>query len=314
MNFNFGEVLSRAWQITWKYKVLWIFGILAGCNRGGGGNRGSSNVEYQTGSGDNLFPRQWQIFFENLGGWLVSHWWVMALIGLVFLVLILVAIFLGTIGRIGLIKGTLDAEAGAESLSFGTLFSESMPFFWRVFGLSLLIFLAFLVILSPLIFFGVVTAGVGFLCILPLLCLLVPVGIVVNLILELANVAIVKENVGIWDGFRRGWEMIRTNIGPLLVMALILFAISLAIGLIIAMPIFIIVIPAFIASIGMGQGSNISYIPLIVAGLCFAAYLPVAWLLNGVLTTYIGSAWTLTYLRLSPPAADNTPVVAEGNA
>jgi hypothetical protein len=28
MNFDFGEVLSRAWQITWKHKVLWIIGIL----------------------------------------------------------------------------------------------------------------------------------------------------------------------------------------------------------------------------------------------------------------------------------------------
>ena len=39
MNFNFGEVLTRAWQITWKYKVLWIFGILAGCSEGSGGGR-----------------------------------------------------------------------------------------------------------------------------------------------------------------------------------------------------------------------------------------------------------------------------------
>ena len=36
-NFNFGEVLTRAWQIIWKHKVLWIFGILASCARGGGG-------------------------------------------------------------------------------------------------------------------------------------------------------------------------------------------------------------------------------------------------------------------------------------
>ena len=28
MNFNFGEVLTRAGQITWKYKVLWISGIV----------------------------------------------------------------------------------------------------------------------------------------------------------------------------------------------------------------------------------------------------------------------------------------------
>jgi len=51
MNFNFGEVLTRAWQITWKYKVLWIFGILAGCTNGGGGGGGGGggNSGYSTG-------------------------------------------------------------------------------------------------------------------------------------------------------------------------------------------------------------------------------------------------------------------------
>ena len=33
MNFNFGEVLTRAWQIIWKHKVLWIFGIWQGAVR-----------------------------------------------------------------------------------------------------------------------------------------------------------------------------------------------------------------------------------------------------------------------------------------
>src|SRR5512145_3031259 len=28
MNFNFGEVLTRAWQITWKHKNLWLAGIV----------------------------------------------------------------------------------------------------------------------------------------------------------------------------------------------------------------------------------------------------------------------------------------------
>jgi type IV secretory pathway TrbL component len=30
MNFDLGEVLSRAWQITWKHKALWVIGILFG--------------------------------------------------------------------------------------------------------------------------------------------------------------------------------------------------------------------------------------------------------------------------------------------
>jgi len=41
MNFNFGEVLTRAWQIIWKHKVLWIFGFLAGCGQSGSSVRGN---------------------------------------------------------------------------------------------------------------------------------------------------------------------------------------------------------------------------------------------------------------------------------
>ena len=29
---DIGSVLTRAWNITWKYKVLWLLGILAGCS------------------------------------------------------------------------------------------------------------------------------------------------------------------------------------------------------------------------------------------------------------------------------------------
>ena len=144
-----------------------------------------------------------------------------------FLLLIVVSIFLGTIGRIGLIKGSYEAEQGAESLAFGELFSTSMPYFWRVFGLSFLIGLAFLLLFIPIILIGVLSAGVGFLCLLPLICLLIPVGIAVGIIIEQANRAIVLEDLGIFDGLKRGWEIARSNIGPIIIMALILFGISL---------------------------------------------------------------------------------------
>jgi uncharacterized protein (DUF2062 family) len=28
MHFDFGDVLTRAWKITWKHKVLWILSVL----------------------------------------------------------------------------------------------------------------------------------------------------------------------------------------------------------------------------------------------------------------------------------------------
>ena len=52
---DFGYVLKRAWQIIWKFKVLWIFGILASC--GQAGSSGGSNSGYRfSGQDINLAP------------------------------------------------------------------------------------------------------------------------------------------------------------------------------------------------------------------------------------------------------------------
>ena len=34
---EFGEILTKAWKIIWKFKILWVFGILSSCGHGGGG-------------------------------------------------------------------------------------------------------------------------------------------------------------------------------------------------------------------------------------------------------------------------------------
>jgi hypothetical protein len=313
MNFNFGEVINRAWQITWKYKVLWIFGILASCSRGsGGGSSGGGGGGGGEGNGYSPFhTNEMERIFNQIGDWLASNWWVVALIILGVILLVLISIFLGTIGRIGLIRGTLQAEEGAEKLSFGELFSGAMPYFWRVFGLSFLIGLITFLLFIPFLFFGVLTAGIGFICMLPLLCLLIPVSIAIYLIIELANVAIVKENIGLWDGWKRGWELLRTNLGPVILMGLILFVISFVIGLVIALPILMIVVPA---AIGMASGQTLDTNMWIIAGVCFAAFLPVALLVQGVFNTFMGAAWTLTYNRLTNKPEQPAILPTEANA
>ncbi len=305
---DIGNVLSRAWQIIWKYKVLWLFGILAGCANSGGG-AGNFRTSYQ---GDT--PQQMQPFvdqFERIPEGMI----VVLVIGFVLLVLILVVlgIFLGTVGKIGLIRGTQQAEAGATSLTFGELFSGSTPFFWRVFGLNLIVGLTIaLVVMVLAVFFivgAVLTLGIGALCIIPILCLLVPVGWAINLVVEQANIAIVLENLGIMDGLRRGWEVVKANAGMMIVMSLILWlAISGIGGVILGLPVVLIVAPAVFGF--MTESQTAVGAGLLTAGLCFVAYLPVLIVLNGILTGYIESAWTLTYMRLTgraavaPPAAE----------
>ncbi|HQX02273.1 MAG TPA: hypothetical protein PLQ94_09200 [Anaerolineales bacterium] len=311
-NFNFGEVLTRAWQIIWKHKVLWIFGILASCARGGGGGSsgGGGNSGYQTGSGDNPFSGdKIERVMNQVGTFLENNWWIIIAVIVGIFLLSFVFYFLGMMGRIALIRGVAQADKDAESLSFGELWAESMPFFWRVFGLNFLIGLAFLVLFIPLVLFGIVTAGIGFLCLIPLLCIMVPLSWVVMAIIEQAQNAIVLEDLNMLDGFKRGWEIVKANAVPIIIMMLILGIGSGIIGVIIALPIIIAVVPAVI---GMAVSQQ-TLTPFYIAAACCVAYFPVLLFFNGVLTAYIQASWTLTYLRLVKPQ-EEAPVIIEANA
>src|SRR3990170_1219313 len=293
---NYGEVLSRAWQIIWKHKILWIFGILAGCGTSGGG---AGN--FQTSFRGELPPRI-QRSFEGIGQ--IPEWQIALLVGIliiVILILIVVAIFLGTIGRIGLVRGTQQADQGIEPLLFSDLFNGSLSYFWRVFGLNLLVgiagFIAVLLLIVPFVFLAVITLGLGVLCIIPLICILVPLAWLVGVIIEQANIAIVVENVGIMEGLRHGWEIFRANLGTMIVMALILYlGVNLIGGFLIGLPLALVVAPVIAGALTGGErafGGG-----LLVSALCFVAYLPVLIVLSGILRGYIESGWTLAYLRL----------------
>jgi hypothetical protein len=311
-NFKFGEVLTRAWQIIWQNKVLWIFGIMASCARGnGGGNGGGGNSGgYQSDPGDVPFSEdQLERSMTQFGQYLTENIWIIIAVAVFIILLSLVFYFLGMMGRVGLIQGTYKVENGAATLAFGEVWSESLPYFWRVLGLNFLIGLALFIIFVPFIFLGIVTAGIGFLCIIPLICILIPLGLILNVVIDQAQAAIVIENLGMWEGFKRGWEIVKSNIGVMIVMALILIIGGAVLSFIISLPIILAVIPLVIGASSLDE----SLTPLYIAIACCAAYLPVIIFLNGILTAYIQSAWTLTYLRLTKPKEENA-IIIEANA
>lgn len=322
MNFNFGEVLTRAWQIIWKHKVLWVFGILASCGRGGGGGNGgggNSGFDAPSGQPPDLSPQalRWlQTIEENLTTIVVMT---LALICVIWIV----TIFIGTIGKTGLIRGTAQVDGGAEALVFGELFSGSIPYFWRMFGLSLILGLPVFIIavaIAVVVAGGLVASGgeegalLAMMGIIPVLlgclCLLVPVGFVLGIIFRQAENAVVLEDMSVIPAIARGWEVFKANLGTMILMAIILGVIGFVSGFVIAIPFFIIVFPAMLAYFAGGGDSNI---PLILMGVCTCLVIPVAMILQGIIIAYTESAWTLTYLRLAKPQ-DNASVLAEANA
>lgn len=292
---NFGEVLSRAWQIIWKHKILWIFGIMAGC----AGNGGSApNIQY---SFSTELPPQISAYLDGFPPEQIPLWIGLAVV--VILILVAVSIFFGTIGRIGIIRGTLQVEQSTPQLSFSELFRGSLPYFWRVFALvllvSIVIFLVVLIVSIPIVLLTAVTFGFALLCFLPFICLLVPLAWLVQAYIELGIVSIVADNLGITAALQRAWTMVSNNFGAVILMALILIlGIGAIGGLIISAPLLLVLAP--VLSITFFSSANAVPFVALISILCLVIYLPLLIVLSGILRSYISSAWTLTYLRLTP--------------
>lgn len=299
---DFGKVLTRAWEIIWKFKALWIFGILASC----GGNF-SGNFNFSAGRRDfrNLPPNverffnEWarnfeQFFNERNIGLIIAIICIALLIGLLFWAI-------GVFGKAGLIKGAINAEVGAKSIGFRSLAGETWQLLGRALGLSLLLFLIpfTLIVLLGIggAIFAAATIGIGLICLIPLACLLIPIFLLYVVYSETAYIALIKEGLSVGQAFSRGWEVFRNNLGNLIGMGLILFVGGLLVGLIIAIPMIALFAPAFFGFLSkdpdaLGSGLVISVILFIIA-------LPFLIVINGIVRAYIQSAWTLTYLQLT---------------
>jgi hypothetical protein len=322
MKFDIIEVFTRAAKITWRHKVLWIFGILASCGRGSGSssNGSSRNSQFTDSQPSREMFRQLSEFADKAASWFSQNPWIIYVLIAVFLIIWLLQIFITTVGSIGLIRGAYHAEIGAEKIKFSELFSESLRYFWRTIGMGLLVFLpviaVFIGVFIVLIFViesspDSTGSGIGvFALIFGLCCCFIPFMIALGIFYSQALRALILEDLGIFASLSRGWKVFVENIGGLLVMAVILFIVNLIIGIAIAIPVFIVMYPVMFSFL---KGNINSWQPFIFAGVFVLLYSPVAWFLSGLLTTYIETIWTLIYIRIRPQK-EEAPVMIEANA
>lgn len=327
MNFDILEVFTRAGKITWKYKVLWLFGMLASCGRGSGGNSNSSGNNNNFGNQPNGSPfspemeRQLLNFVENIGTWVQQNTWILFLFIAFVLISVVLQIFFYYIGTAGLARGVVHAENGVEKIQFGELFSESLKYFWRLFGASLLASLPFIVFFVSIIILlflsveiasGEVFGGVFALFFISFCCCFFPILIFFGLYLTQVHRAIIVENMKVFPAFARAWEILTKNILGLILVGIALFIGGGILSILISLPALLAIVP-LIGSLLSGQID--SWQPFIFAGIFLLCYSPIAWFLNGILLTYIETVWTLVYLRvIKRKEESNTPVLSEANA
>jgi hypothetical protein len=135
---EFGKIFRRAWEITWRYKILWVFGFvvaLSGGAGGAGGGRGGTGMNYSMPAPSNLDLR-WGVI-------VVALILLALLVGLIFAALTIIA-------RGALIDGARQAEEEGQ-VSGGQAWHKAVRRFWSLLGIYLLAGLIVLALLLPIL-------------------------------------------------------------------------------------------------------------------------------------------------------------------
>lgn len=293
MQFDFSEVLTRAWQITWKHKILWAYGFLL------------------TMFGFLFIPLSIiPVFAPDISDRMIDEPWLALILVAGFFVFILALYPVSVIMNGALTVGVLRAERGEDKLSFMELIRESFPFFWRILGLMLLygvaMIIAMLAFSALQVILTLVTFGLAAICMVPLSFLTYPVIFIWYACMEQSMTAIVADNMNIMDAAQQGWQIFRKNIGAVAIVGLVLYlGVSFISGFaMLPMLAPFLAIPFALESIELN--TNI----FLVAVICAAVYGTLFLILQGGILAFMKAGWVLTYLHLTRSLAAQ-PVLLE---
>ena len=289
---NFGEILKKAWNVSWKNKLLWLFALFGPLAGGTSFNFNSSNYRFSDHDmGSYQYSGDWgyQIseFFNNIN----SIFLILAIVGFV-LVMIVISVILNIYGTAGVILGTSGVIAEDKKPKFKELIKSSSPYFWKLLLLNVVLFLLGIAAFIAFIIGTVMTLGL----LVCLIILLIPVFYLVNIYLGFVYVAMVKDNLNLMEAFKKAWELFRDNFTNNIIWALIIgigkFVINMIVGLVM---IVIGVLLAIVIAAAVDQTSGILIALAIVLGLMMLAYVIFLFVFSAFESSFVWSTIILIY-------------------
>jgi len=288
MDFDFGEILTRALKITWKHKVLWLFSAMPTI-------MSFLFVPFM------FLP----IFFSETDPYREPFFvdqpvYVLLFIGFSLFISALSVVLYG-ISSSAVTLGVLQVDGGTEKLGTGKLFEDSKPYWWRVLGVLLLIGIGisfiFMVVFGCMTMIGTVTVGLGFICMMPLFLVIYPIMMVLYGFIEISQAAVVVDDIGVTDAIRRGWELVKVNFWRILLISFIVYMGIRILSSIIVLP---FMTPFFFFPFLMEGGQfepNPRTMMLFIGGFSLILF-PVMAFIQGVTITFLKSTYTIVYLSL----------------
>ncbi len=306
------NILSRAWQITWRSKYLWFFGLFAALL----GNGGELEVIFRGFSGDmsqGLFPAlrrfaETGIFSKqaiaNIGQLVledpISLFFVLAVF-LILVILICFLIWLVIVSQAALVNNSANIIAG-KNHDFKQGIEAGMKKFWPVLGLNLLIkiiiYLVFVLLSLPVIFsIGQSSFIKANLLFVISFLIFIPVGIVLAFIIKYAIAYVVIKGSQFLEAIKLGCQLFVKNWLISLEMAFILFFINFLVGFCLLLLFLVLAVPfLFLALIFAQSALYFNFWVIIVLALIL--YLSIIILVGAGLAAFQISSWTGLFIEL----------------
>ncbi|MFQ5398923.1 MAG: hypothetical protein ACE5E7_04915 [Anaerolineae bacterium] len=304
---DYGNLLSRAWQIVWYNKFMFILGFLAAL--GSGGRGGGGNVNFRTSSRD-IPPEMvdnFQRFLDRFG---------FVIIGLVCVLFVLAILFwlLRLTAQGGLISAAARIDAG-EKVTLSEAFAAGAGKLGRVVGINVLMYGPFTLVglVGALTVLAMVTAalsaggggapeavvgslGILMICLACLACLMIPGLVVVSGVYPFAQRGIILQDLGVIASIRHGWQVVRENLGEVVLLIILFLVIgglfTFALALVLIPLAFLSLGPAAIRMMSTQAVETLDILMIVGGGICLGF---VAAAVQSILVAFRSTAVTLAY-------------------
>lgn len=309
---DYGDLLGAAWRVCWRHKYLWLLGLFAG---------GAMQFPFPGGAPEQMVEYRFtaneaERFISDHGALLLG---LVALAGALLLALMVVSV----VATAGLIAGTDHAYRGTP-LRARQAWRQGLRCFWRLVGLWLVVLVGAMLavgLLVGVVILALVLAysgdgpgpGVALIVLagltgLLVFALVVAAMIVVSIVVNWAERALVLESTGVFASLGRGWRLFRSRPGASLLVWLLAGAVGLAVGLVFGGAVLTAAVPLVLVGMGAGREGNAflwALLPLVVlvAALAFG-------FIKAVSQTYFSAYWTIAYRTLTATSPGPSPVEA----
>jgi hypothetical protein len=294
---DYSRLLSTAGRLVWQHRFFWVLG--AGAALGGGLLRATARFFFH--------PAELARLGDAPLALKLDATLLIAIMGSLFLGLVFWLVAVAAEGGVvvavaGLQRG--QTVTGRQAIRAGVrllprFVAIDTLLFFPLFVLILLVYLLILALALGLVLaagrdvaLGTLVAALGataLACILPLLCLLLPVGALTLLLRFLAFRAAALERLSVRASVAQAWHLLRRHAGSVLILALLLWGINYVAGLLlnlVLLPFQALLAPA--AASGNAAGA-------LWLGMVLLDVAP-----RSLLFTFTAVAWTLVYPQLAP--------------